>query len=100
MDVWGGAYKRFMMVSGPETEPVSLAELKLHLRLDSGSFADSLDSTQSIAPGSHATTTGYGLTGTAVEILGYQTVVYLKAGGNGAGGTVDVKIQESDDNSA
>ncbi len=100
MDVWGGAYKRFMMVSGPETEPVSLAELKLHLRLDSGSFAENIDSTQSIAPGSHATTSGYGLTGTAVEILGYQTVVYLKAGENGTGGTVDVKVQESDDNSA
>jgi len=88
------------MVVGPETEPVSPVELKLHLRLDSGSFADNIDSTQSIAPGSHAATTEYGLTGAAVEILGYQAVVYLKAGENGTGGTVDVKIQESDDNSA
>lgn len=84
----------------PAIEPVSLADLKLHLRLDSGSFADNIDETQSIAPGSHAIANNYTThVGTGVDVLGYTAVVMLQAGTNGATGTVDVKIQESDDNS-
>jgi uncharacterized phiE125 gp8 family phage protein len=40
----------------------------------------------------------YSLVGTAVDVQGYNVVVNLNSGTNGAGGTVDVKLQDSDDN--
>lgn len=156
--------------AAPTIEPITLAELKLHLRLDSGSLADNLDETQSIAPGSYgidyelltldvapggtgwavgdtltgATSTktcvvvavittktyivksrsgaftlgeiisngtnaadqgaayptfatGYTILGTAIDVLGQQAIVSLASGTNAATGTLDVKIQESDD---
>ncbi|HOD72239.1 MAG TPA: hypothetical protein PKO27_14500, partial [Deltaproteobacteria bacterium] len=86
-----------IQTTAPTIEPITLNELKLHLRLDSGSFADSITSTQSIAPGRHAITEGYALLGSAVDVLGKSAVVTLKAGTNGEDGTVDIKIQESDD---
>lgn len=157
------------IVTQPTIEPITMAELKLDLRMDSGSLADNIEESQSIVPGSHGihelmtldvapggagwaagdtitgvssgetcivvevltTTTyyvrdrsgtftlgevltngtdtadqgatyptfatGYYLIGSAVEVLGYDAVVMLNAGTNGASGTVDVKIQESDD---
>jgi len=80
----------------PLVEPVSLAEVKLHCRCDSGTIADNLTSAQSIAPGSHAIAAAYSLKGTGVDVLGYPTLVLLESGTNGTGGTVNVKIQESD----
>lgn len=85
------------LITAPATEPLSLAEVKLHLRLDSGSLADDLVSAQSIAPGSHVIAAAYSLEGSGVDVLGYQAVAFLEAGACGAGGTVDVKFQESDD---
>lgn len=85
--------------AAPTIEPVSLADLKLHLRLDSGSFADNVSETQSIAPGNKAIANDYTThVGTAVEVIGYQSIVLLVSGTNGATGTVDVKVQDSDDN--
>lgn len=85
-----------VIVTPPTIEPITLSELKNHLRLDSGTFAGNVESTQSIAPGSHATTTLYSLIGIAVDVAGKQAVVNLESGTNGATGTVDVKIQEYD----
>lgn len=85
------------LVVGPAIEPVSLQDMREHLRLDSGSFFSNLSPIQSIVPGSHATTTLYGLLGAYADVLGYSAVVILDSGTNAATGTVDVKIQESDD---
>jgi uncharacterized phiE125 gp8 family phage protein len=85
--------------TAPTLYPITLAELKLHLKVDSGTFAGNIVNSQSIAPGSHATTTGYALEGTAIEVIGKQAMVSLVCGTNGATGTVDAKIQESDNGS-
>jgi uncharacterized phiE125 gp8 family phage protein len=82
----------------PAIEPVTAAELKAHLRLTSSTFAGALSSTQSIAPGDHVIAASYSLVGTGVDVLGYTALVELVSGENGTSGTVDVKIQESDDN--
>jgi uncharacterized phiE125 gp8 family phage protein len=77
-------------------EPVSLTEAKLHLRIDSTSFAEDLTSVQSIAPGGHVVAAAYSLKGTGVDVLGYSALVLFESGTNASGGTVNIKIQESD----
>jgi hypothetical protein len=88
------------LYTAPTIEPVQLADVLYHLRIDSTAFADNIVTYQSITPGAKtATTAAYSLVGTGVSIAGYRTIVNLDSGTNGTGGTVDVKIQESDDNS-
>jgi len=88
-----------VIITAPTLEPITPAELKLHLRVDSGSFAGNIDETISIAPGSHVIAANYTThVGTAVEVLGYTAVVVATFGVLTVGGVVDVKIQESDDN--
>jgi uncharacterized phiE125 gp8 family phage protein len=86
---------RIQQITPPAIEPVSLAALKLQLRYDGGTFAEQVNTTQSIAPGAHEVAEA--LEGAGVEVLGYDAVVNLNSGTNGTDGTVDVKIQESDD---
>lgn len=86
--------------AAPAVEPVTLAEVKTHLGLDSGTFADNTASLQSIAPGLKSIADNFTIhAGTSVEVLGYTAAVSLVAGTNGATGTVDVKIQDSDNGS-
>ena len=61
-------------------------------------MSENTTSTQSIAPGSHAIAAAFALVGTGVDVLGKDVLVFLESGANGTGATVDVKIQESDDN--
>lgn len=90
---------QLQLITAPTLEPISLSELRLHLRLDSGSLADNIDESQSLAPASYAIANNYTThVGTGISVLGYEAIVNLNSGTNGAGGTVDVKIQESDDN--
>ncbi len=87
------------LITAPTLEPITLAQAKMHLRLDSETLAGNLTTYQSILPGSHAIANNYTThAGTGVDVLGKQAIVNLNAGTVGAGGTVDAKIQESDDN--
>jgi len=84
--------------TAPTIEPISLADLKMHLRLDSETLDGNLALTQSLAYGSHGISAGglYTHTGTGVDVLGKQAEVLVHHGTNGATGTVDTKIQEAD----
>jgi len=84
----------------PAIEPVTLAEFKNHLRLESTDFADHLEQYISIAPGAHVVAAAYSLVGTGRDVLGHRALARLTSGTNGSNGTVDAKIQESDNNSA
>lgn len=86
------------LVIAPTIEPVSLQDMKNHLLLDSGSFDDNLSFVQSIVPGDHVIAAAYTLLGASANVLGFSAEVVLDSGTNGATGTVDVKIQDSDDN--
>ncbi len=87
------------IATAPTVEPVTVAEVKAHLRLDSTTFAASLTPQQSIVPGDHAVAASYSLEGTGIDVSGSLVLVVLDSGTNGSSGTVDVKIQESDDDS-
>jgi len=87
------------LYAAPASEPITLSELKSHLRLDSNSFDDGLGLTQSLAFISHAIANDYVThVGTGISIAGKLAEVIMSCGTNGATGTVDTKIQESDDN--
>ncbi|MHB8110501.1 MAG: head-tail connector protein [Syntrophorhabdaceae bacterium] len=91
---------KVQLKTAPTLEPIALADLKMHLKLDSETMAGDLTTYQSILPGSHGISAGgaYTHVGTGVDVLGKQSLVNLNAGTVGAGGTVDAKFQESDDN--
>jgi uncharacterized phiE125 gp8 family phage protein len=82
------------LITAPTVEPVSLAEMELHLRIESNDIGTDLTSTQSLAPASRAAGNH---AGTGVDVLNSQTVVYVVSGTNEATGTLDVHIEESDD---
>jgi uncharacterized phiE125 gp8 family phage protein len=89
---------RTVQAVAPVLDVISLAEFKSHLRLDSETLAGNLTPYTCLAAGSHAVTTDYTHVGTGVDVLGKEAIVYLRPVNNGASGTADTKIQESDDN--
>ena len=84
-----------VLYTAPTIEPVTLAELKAHCRIDSGTFADEISSTVSIAPDAWPITPAYGIVGTGVAVLNKRAVFQASVGSVGAGATLDIKIQES-----
>ena len=85
------------LVTAPSVEPVTTAQLKEHLRLNAAGFADVVSEVQTIVPNAHATAASYGLTGSTAGTDVYNALVILNSGTYGTGGTVDCKIQESED---
>jgi len=83
------------LVTAVTSEPVSLADAKAYLRLDSTTFEDNITAVQSIAGGYHSTAI---YTGTSTDITGFTALVLLEPFGLSAGATVDLDIYESDDN--
>jgi len=84
--------------TAPTVEPVTLAEVKEHLRLASTDFADDLTAVQSIPPGAHGAIASYGLTGTGVDVLGYNALAEFECATVGTNASVTIKLQDSDDN--
>lgn len=80
------------VITAVTTEPLTLAEVKLHLRLTSETFAGDTTIYQSIAPNIHEVST---VTGTAVDVLGKQSIINLNSGT--CAGSVAAKVQHSDD---
>jgi len=80
----------------PTEEPVTLSEMKEHLRIDSASFTDDITTYQSILPGSHGTAASYALQGTGIQVGTYDVLVNLNAAT--CEGTLYAKIQDSSNN--
>jgi len=86
--------------TAPAVEPVTLQQAKLHLELDAGTLESNLTTTQTIGPDSHAIAAAYSLEGAAVDVSAAgEVVAELSAGTCGSGGTVDAKLQDSEDGS-
>jgi uncharacterized phiE125 gp8 family phage protein len=83
------------LITDVENEPITLTEVKSHLRLDSNIFSDNLTTYQNIKPDNHAIGT---VNVSGVDVLGKRAIVNINSGTNGSGGKVNIKIQESDDN--
>jgi uncharacterized phiE125 gp8 family phage protein len=81
----------------PTIEPVTLAEAKAHCRLDTGTLADELSSTVSIAPATYAAASS--TNGTGVDVLNKSALVQISVGTVAAGGLLDAHIEESANNS-
>lgn len=79
----------------PTEEPVSVTEIKNHLRIDSGTIGDSITATPSINIASYSTGTS---TGTGIDVMGNSVVSNVIAGAVNAGATVTIHLEESDDN--
>lgn len=88
-----------VLKTAPTLEPITLADLCDHLLVDPDTLSENLTPYTSTAAGSHGVSEGgaYTHNGTAVEVIGKKALVYLRPVNNGAGATVDCKIQESDD---
>lgn len=88
------------LATPPTIEPITISELADQAFLDPDTLSENLTPYTCIAAGSHGVSAGGAYThlGTAIEVIGKKALVYLRPVNNGAGSTVDCKIQESNDN--
>jgi uncharacterized phiE125 gp8 family phage protein len=90
-------YSALYLYSAVQTEVVTLAEAKMAIKIDSTNFDDNITVTAVVTSGHKDITAG--ATGTGISISGKKCLVVLEPISISAGGTVDVTIQESLDNS-
>jgi uncharacterized phiE125 gp8 family phage protein len=79
----------------PTTEVLTLAEIKKWCRISSYSASEDITPRSTIAPGSHAIGA---ITGTSIDLSGYNAYIIVDSRTNAAGGTVTLLIKESNDN--
>jgi uncharacterized phiE125 gp8 family phage protein len=76
----------------PLVEPVSLADLQAHLRIDTGTFADEITSTVTIAPAAYGISS---TNGASVDVLNKRALVQVSVGTVAAGAKLNCHIEES-----
>jgi uncharacterized phiE125 gp8 family phage protein len=81
-------------------EPVTLSEIKQHLRINSGAFSDYISSEYTLKPDAYPVTPLFGIIGATIDVLNTESLVTLVCGTVAGAGTLDVKIQESDTGAA
>ena len=81
----------FKVSTAVTTEPITLAEVKTHLRIYDDGYNDSQVETITTQTAGASV-----VTGTAVDILGCRATVWVNAGVVAAGGKLDVVIYECD----
>ena len=83
------------LYAAPTTEPITLAQTKAHLRLESISFLTDFTLTRSVDLGVYTPGTQ---TGASVEVLGLRALVLLESAVCTGASTLDVHIEDSPDN--
>lgn len=81
------------LVTAPAIEPLTLTEVKEHLRLESYTFGGSLVETQDLVPASYGVGTHIGV---GVDVLAHRTVMLVNMGAIAGAETVTVTLQEAD----
>jgi len=82
----------YKLVAGPTIEPVTLTEIKNHLRLISSSPSSERTPVVTIQPGSYPIGE---VTGEWIDVSGFNSYVEVQSIHNEAGATLDLIIQES-----
>jgi uncharacterized phiE125 gp8 family phage protein len=83
------------LITPVSVEPISLADVLSQIRYSTSDLPGSVSMEQSIAPGSHIIGDHEG---GSSDVFGYSPLILLEAGECGISGTIDVIIEESDDN--
>lgn len=81
------------VITPVSTEPITLAELKRHLRIYDDGYNDTQSETITTRYASIGT-----ITGDSVDVLGSSATMFVNLGTVASGGKLDVVLHESDDN--
>lgn len=88
-------FKNSKLITDVTIEPLTLTEIKNHLKLYSSTYVEDITTEQILKPDSYSVGTE---NGTSIDVLNKLALINVNSGQNGSSGTVDITIQESDDN--